>query len=225
MTETAAGRPRILLVEDDTELRGLLVRLLGDEGFRVDAVGDGHTGLHYALTRDYVTLVIDRGIPAIDGLDLTQRLRRQNVGTPIMMLTAYGTIADRVAGLDAGAEDYLVKPFDVDEFLARVRALVRRHRAGAETVAIGEATLDVLHHTVLLPDGVEVELSQREAALLRNLAVRPGRVVSRSELLAQVFGAAESVGVVDTYVHYLRRKLGTGAILTVRGVGYRIGSL
>jgi two-component system response regulator QseB len=221
---TAVGRPAVLVVEDDTEVRDMLIRILEDSGYTVDAVADGHSGLHHALTRAYDAMVIDRGLPAIDGLDLVGRLRRRGVATPMMLLTAYGSVADRVAGLDAGAEDYLVKPFEIDEFLARVRALLRRHRS-SDLTEIGTATLDMTTRTVTLGDGNVVELSGREAVLLRALATRGGRTASRPELRTEVFEAAESATIVDTYVHYLRRKLGPGVVRTVRGHGYRIGRL
>jgi len=228
VTETGnadPAAPRILVVEDDRELGELLTRLLSDAGYRVDLAGDGQRGLHLALTRGYDVFVIDRGLPGIDGLDLTVRLRRRGVRTPVLILTAYGALADRVAGLDAGAEDYLTKPFEVDELLARLRALRRRHESAAEVLAIGAGVLDLAARVARRHDGTEVELSGREAALLRVLAMRPGRVFGRDELRERVFEAAESPSIVDTYVHYLRRKLGTGVIRTVRGVGYRAGSL
>jgi two-component system response regulator QseB len=214
----------VLVVEDDADVRDMLVRILTDAGFAVDAVADGQRGLHYALTRRYAAMVIDRGLPAIDGVDLVGRLRRQRIATPIMLLTAYGSITDRVTGLDAGAEDYLVKPFEIDEFLARVRALLRRHRS-ADVAAIGTATLDLAQRCIVRVDGSTVELSGRETELLAALATRGGRVVSRDDLRREVFEAAESPTIVDTYVHYLRRKLGPDVVRTVRGHGYRIGEL
>jgi two-component system response regulator QseB len=220
-----AVRPRLLIVEDDWELREMLSRLLGASGYRIDAVGDGHSGLHAGLTHHFDAMIIDRGVPAIDGLDLIRRLRRQAILTPIMVLTAYGTVADCVAGLDAGAEDYLVKPFEIDELLARVRALLRRHHPAGDVMAIGGGTLDMATRVARRGDGEHVELSGREATLLRTLAARPGRVMSRDELRELVFDAAESETIVDTYVHYLRRKLGPKVVRTIRGVGYRIGEM
>ncbi|GIH15025.1 response regulator transcription factor [Rugosimonospora africana] len=217
--------PRILVVEDNAELCGMLDRLLGDSGYRVDLARDGQAGLHKALTREHDVLLIDRGLPGIDGFDLILRLRRRGLTTPVLILTAYSAVADRVAGLDAGAEDYLVKPFEVDELLARLRALRRRHLAVAEVLRLGAGEVDIAGRVARLADGTEVELSGRETALLRVLAGRPSRVYSRDELRAQVFEAAESPSIVDTYVHYLRRKLGTGSVRTVRGLGYRAGVL
>jgi len=217
--------PRVLVVEDDAELSELLDRLLDEAGYRVRVARDGQAGLHAALTVEFDVLVVDRGLPGIEGVDLIRRLRKRGVATPVLILTAYGSLADRVTGLDAGAEDYLVKPFEVDELLARLRALRRRHRSDAEVLPLGDGELDLSARVVRRPDGSEVVLSGREVDLLRTLAVRPTRVFSRDELRERVFDAAESASIVDTYVHYLRRKLGTGVVLTVRGLGYRAGRL
>lgn len=213
------------MVEDDRELRELVTRLLEGAGYRVAAAADGQAGLHRALTGEYQLMIIDRGLPAIDGLELIVRLRRQGYTTPVLVLTAYGSVADRVAGLDAGAEDYLVKPFEIDELLARVRALLRRWPAADERLAIGGGSLDVGRRKATRPRGSAVELSGRETQLLGTLARRPSHVFGREELRREVFDSAESASIVDTYVHYLRRKLGSDVIRTVRGSGYRIGSL
>jgi two-component system response regulator QseB len=219
------GHPSLLIVEDDRELRDMLARIFEDAGYLVDTAADGQAGLHAALTRGYDTLIVDRGLPAIDGLDLTARLRRQGLDAPILILTAYGALADRVAGLDAGAEDYLVKPFEVEELLARVRALLRRRASASRSVPVGLGSLDLTTRVASRADGTRVELSGREASLLRLLASRPSRVWSREDLRVQVFDSAESDTIVDTYVHYLRRKLGEGVVRTVRGSGYRIGDM
>jgi two-component system response regulator QseB len=214
---------RLLLVEDDTELAKLLERVLTDEGYAVTRAGDGHTGLHLALTQPVDAMIVDRGLPAVEGLDLIARLRSRGVGTPILVLSARNSTEDRVEGLDAGAEDYLTKPFELTELLARVRALLRRHLDHAGELAVPGGALDLASRTVRRTDGGTVELSERETDLLALLAARPGAVFSRAELLDRVFGEAESETVVDTYVHYCRRKLGRGVISTVRGLGYRLG--
>jgi two-component system response regulator QseB len=216
---------RILLIEDDADLAELLDRVLTDEGYAVTRAGDGHTGLHLALPGPVDALFVDRGLPAVEGLDLIARLRSRGVRTPILVLSARKTTEDRVEGLDAGAEDYLTKPFELTELLARVRALLRRHLDHAVELAVPGGSLDLAGRTVRRTDGETVELSEREADLLALLAARPGAVFSRSELLDRVFGDAESETVVDTYVHYCRRKLGRGVISTVRGLGYRLGKL
>jgi DNA-binding response OmpR family regulator len=214
----------ILLVEDDRRLVVMLEELLTEEGYAVTVARDGHTALHIGLTRKFDALVVDRGLPAIEGVDLIGRLRSAGVAAPMLILTARGTVADRVDGLNAGADDYLAKPFDVDELLARLRALLRRRHEQRDVLRIGGAVFDVPGCRVTVA-GKEVALSGTEALLLQLLAGEPRRIFARAEILGAVFDGAESPGVVDTYVHYLRRKLGRRAIGTVYGVGYRIGSL
>jgi len=224
MTETADRPAKVLVVEDDRELGPLLLRLFSGAGYAPDLAPDGQAGLHLALTRRYDALILDRGLPAIEGLDLLGRLRRSGVATPALVLTALGTVSDRVAGLDGGAEDYLVKPFEVDELLARVRVLLRRRPDGPESLAVGQSAFDLISRRVTGPDGVAVSLSGRESDLLRLLAENPARAFTRDEILTRVFPESSTVSLVDTYVHYLRRKLGAAAVATVRGVGYRLGS-
>jgi two-component system response regulator QseB len=217
--------PALLLVEDDPALGGMLVEVLTDEGYRVDHARDGQRGLHLGLTRRYDVIVLDRGLPAIDGLDVLRRLRGKGVTAGALVLTAQGSVADRVEGLDAGAEDYLTKPFHLEELLARLRSLRRRHPEYAGRVRIGDSWLDLQSRQVGDATGRMVQLSERECTLLGALAARPRQVFSRDDLRAAVFDAAENAGVVDTYVHYLRRKLGRGAVRTVHGRGYQIGTL
>ena len=217
----------LLLVEDDTALADMLERLLQGEGYDVTQARDGQRGLHLGLTRPFSLLVIDRGLPAIEGLDLLARLRAKGVGTPALLLSARSSTADRIDGLDAGAEDYLAKPFDVGEPLARLRALHRRHISTSRVLSLGRRVLDLDSRLVLEPGAdpaTGVALSEREAQLLEVLARRPTRVFSRTELLDLVFTDAEADVVTDTYVHYCRRKLVRGAIRTVRGLGYHLGS-
>jgi DNA-binding response OmpR family regulator len=214
----------LLLVEDDRDLASLLERVLVAEGYDVTVAHDGQRGLHLGLTRPFDVMLVDRGLPAVEGLDLISRLRGKGVLTPVLVLSARGATQDRVEGLDAGAEDYLSKPFELSELLARLRALLRRHADSAPVLAVREGQLDLATRTVHLTDGRDVELSEREAGLLAVLATRPRQVFSRSDLLERVFSEAESEGVVDTYVHYCRRKLGRGVIATVRGLGYRLGT-
>ncbi len=230
---TAAGSPtvaRLLLAEDDPELSEMLVELLAGEGYAVDAVRDGQSALQRALADVHDIAVLDRGLPHMEGLELLARLRRAGWSTPVLVLSAYGAPGDRVAGLDAGAEDYLAKPFDVEELLARLRALLRRPLDGAETLPVAGGRLDLRARTVSLSTGptsmgapAVVELSAREAALLAVLAGRPSRVFVREELRDRVFTDAGAPNVVDTYVHYLRRKLGRQVVRTVHGVGYQLG--
>jgi len=212
---------RVLLVEDEPELAAMLARLLAEEGYSVDVAEDGQRGLHLGLTRSYGVVVLDRGLPAVEGLDLLARWRGRGVTTPVLVLSALGNPADRVAGLDAGAEDYLGKPFDVDELLARLRALRRRHLDTARTLPLPGGSLDVDGREATVGDRV-VSLSERECALLSTLATRPTRVFTRDDLRSLVFEDAQPE-VVESYVHYLRRKLGPDVVATVRGRGYRLG--
>lgn len=216
----------MLIVEDDGELGELLVRVFTGAGYTADLARDGQAGLHRALTRRYDVLIIDRGLPAIEGLDLLGRLRRSGTEAPALILTALGTVADRVAGLDGGAEDYVVKPFDVAELLARVRVLLRRQAApAAHVLAVGDAEFDLISRTVTAADGTPTTLSGRESDLLRLLAESPSRVFTRGEIVAKVFPESGTETLADTYVHYLRRKLGAAVVTTVRGTGYRLGRL
>ena len=203
----------------------MLATLFTDEGYRVDTAYDGQQGMHRALTGDYDALIVDRGLPVMDGSDLVALLRSRGITAPALILTARGALEDRVEGLDAGAQDYLVKPFEVPELLARVRALLRRTDNAGSVVTAGGLRLDRVTRRVAgaTPDGDEVELSEREASLLNTLMSAPKRVFTRSQLLDSVFDGVESGGAVDLYVHYLRRKLGKQVVRTVHGAGYRFG--
>jgi DNA-binding response OmpR family regulator len=225
MPTSDTATPRVLLVEDDGRLAEMVATLLVEEGYRVQTAADGQHGLHQGLTQQFDVLIIDRGLPVREGLELLRTLRQRAVVTPALLLTARGALADRVEGLDAGAEDYLVKPFEVPELLARVRALHRRHLAGAASLPIGVRWLLPATRTVVDPAGAhpEVALSERENALLTVLARAPRQVFTRAQLLELVFDRADTAGTVDTYVHYLRRKLGRDVVHTVRGLGYRLG--
>lgn len=218
-----AVRVRVLVVEDDLDLSTMLEELLSSEDYEVEVARDGQQGLHLVLSRSYDVVILDRGLPAVDGLDLLTRFRRAGRDVPVLVLSALGLARDRVEGLDAGAEDYLGKPFDVDELLARLRALVRRHTDHALALRVPGGSLALDARLVTRDDGQVVALSERECELLELLARHPRQVISRSRLLATIFTDAEDTGVVDTYVHYLRRKLGRSVIRTVRGLGYQLG--
>jgi DNA-binding response OmpR family regulator len=220
------GEPAVdtlLVVEDDRPLSALLVRLLTRAGYTVDTAFDGQRGLHLGLTRTYTVMVLDRTLPAIEGLDLLARLRARGVTTPVLILSSLSSTAHRVQGLDAGAEDYLTKPFDNDELLARLRALRRRHAETSEELALPCGRLVVAGRQVVLPDGRTVGLTVRECDLLEVLARRPQQVFGHAGLMARVFPDGEDDGLVGIYVHHLRRKLGRGTVETVRGLGYRLG--
>ncbi|MGV1008282.1 MAG: response regulator transcription factor [Dermatophilaceae bacterium] len=214
--------PRLLLVEDDRDLSGLLERLLTAQGYAVTIARDGQQGLHRGLVEQWDVLVVDRGLPGIEGIDLVARLRQRGVTAPVLVLTARDTVADRVEGLDAGAQDYLGKPFDVEELAARLRALLRPRHVDDAPLPLGRGELR-LSESQAVVDGRGIGLSAREAQLLALLARNPRRVFTREDLLDLVFEGAGTPGAVDTYVHYLRRKLGRAAVETVHGIGYRLG--
>jgi len=217
-------RLRVLVAEDDRRLAEMLSSLLESEGYQVEVAGDGQRALHLGLTTAFDVAVLDRGLPVVDGLGVLRGLRGNGVTTPILILSALGTAPDRVDGLNAGAEDYLAKPFDIDELLARLRSLTRRGASTGSTIRFPGGRLDAGNRTVMLDDGNRMLLSERESALLELLARRPDQVFSRAVLLDEVFADADDPGVVDTYVHHLRKKFGRGLIETVRGLGYRLGS-
>ncbi|WP_211344726.1 response regulator transcription factor [Klugiella xanthotipulae] len=217
--------PRILVVEDDPHLLAMLVELLEAENYSVVTARDGQRGLHEGLTQQFDVILLDRGLPAIEGLDLLTKLRGAGVITPTLILSALGNPADRVEGLNRGAEDYLAKPFDIDELLARLRALQRRSLASVPVVALPTGSLDTASRNARLTSGATVALSERESELLAVLARRPHQVFPRADLLRTVFPDADDPGVIDTYVHYIRKKCGRSTVRTVRGIGYTLGQV
>jgi two-component system response regulator QseB len=200
---------------------------LEGDGYAVDWVRDGAAAELALLHGPYELAVLDLGLPRKDGFDILKALRRARVEVPVLIITARDAVADRVAGLDHGADDYLVKPFDLDELLARARAVVRR-RAGRASpeIVFGALTLDPVKRAVTFR-GSPVELSAREFAVLEALMREPGAVVSRGKLEDSVYGWGEEVGSnsVEVHLHHLRRKLDPGLIRNVRGVGYRVARI
>jgi len=219
---------RVLVVEDETKMAELIRRVLTAERHVVDIAVDGVAGIAFGERGPYDVIVLDRGLPDVDGITVLRLLRSKGVKTPVLLLTALGSVEDRVAGLDAGADDYLPKPFAFAELIARIRALGRRP-AGVEEgrLAAGDLSLDELRHVAQAGERT-VELSAREFALLGYLIRHAGQVVTRQQILDAVWGAEPDVysNVVDLYVHYLRRKLGelgrADRLRTVRGVGYML---
>ena len=217
-----AGAERVLVVDDDHSLRRMLERSLLAEGFAVQAVADGGAALA-AIERSAPDLVVlDVGLPGMDGLAVCRRLRDKGFGLPVLMLTARDAVADRVAGLDVGADDYLVKPFATEELVARLRALMRRGAGAGQRLSFGDLTLDIdtreLHRA-----GRLIELTAREAALLELMMRSPRRVVTREQALADVWRDEASPGIVDAYVMRLRAKLGEPQVIrTVRGSGFML---
>lgn len=220
---------RILIVEDDERLARVMERVLRQEHFDIDVATNGDSGLESALSGIYNAIIVDWMLPRKDGVQLIRELRAEHVDTPVLMLTARGELPERVQGLDAGADDYLAKPFAFEELLARLRALTRRGERPLldACLTIGAVTIDLGAHSVVR-DGTRIELSPREFTLLETLARNRGQVLSRDQLLERVWGydADPQENIVDLYVHYLRRKLDPDgvdaqpAIRTVRGSGY-----
>ncbi|QIG42938.1 response regulator transcription factor [Nocardioides anomalus] len=221
---------RVLLAEDDLRLADVLTRTLAEAGWDVETVHDGLSAYRRALPDGipYDVLVLDWMLPGLDGVEVCRRLRRLGVTTPVLVLTARGEVRDRIEGLDAGADDYLPKPFDLDELLARLRALHRRTAyADQDHVSVGDLTVDAGARRVHRGE-VEVELSTREFDILWLLASNAGRVVSRYAILDEVWDGETdlSSNVIDVHVAAIRRKVdrpfGTASITTVRGAGYRL---
>jgi Response regulators consisting of a CheY-like receiver domain and a winged-helix DNA-binding domain len=221
---------QILVVEDEAKLAALIKRVLTAERHVVDVAPDGMTGAALAQRGPYDVIVLDRMLPDVDGVTLLRLLRTKGMVTPVLMLTALGAVDERVVGLDAGADDYLAKPFAFAELIARIRALGRRSAVvPGRRLQAGDLSLDELRHVAQVGDQT-VDLSAREFALLGYLIRHAGQVLTRQQILDAVWGAEPDVysNVVDLYVHYLRRKLGelgrADRLRTVRGVGYTLRS-
>jgi two-component system, OmpR family, response regulator len=219
---------RVLVVEDDAKMAGLLRRGLVEEGHSTDVAGTGDDAIWMAQSVEYDAIVLDVMLPGLDGFEVCRQLRRDGVWSPVLMLTARDAVEDRVAGLDAGADDYLPKPFSFSELLARLRALMRRGSAERPTVVeVGDLRLDPATRRVWRGD-TEIQLSAKEFALLEAFARRPDQVLSRDRLLEQAWDFAYEArsNVVDVYVRYLREKIdrpfGRSTLETVRGMGYRL---
>jgi two-component system, OmpR family, response regulator len=219
---------RVLIVEDQPKLAALLARGLREEGHAADVAERGEDAAWMALAARYDAIVLDIMLPGIDGLETCRQLRRRGVWTPVLMLTARDAVGDRVIGLDAGADDYLTKPFSFEELLARLRALNRRAPAERPvTVEVGDLRLDPAAHRAWRGE-TELELSAKEFALLELLMRRPGNVLTRGQLLEGAWDMAyeRRSNIVDVYIRHLREKIdrpfGSETIETVRGVGYRL---
>jgi two-component system OmpR family response regulator len=214
---------KILVVEDDAKLARILVRTLAEEGHAADVAADGVTAVSQALAIGYDVVLLDRMLPKLDGLEVCRALRAKGMSVPILMLTARAEVADRIEGLEAGADDYLCKPFDLRELVARIRVLARRGAAGV--LRVGPLVIVRAEQRVSL-DGERLDLAPREYALLEYLARNAARVVPRSELLSRVWLTSFDNGsnVIEVQVAKVRAKLGryAGLIATVRGFGYRL---
>ena len=215
---------RILVVEDDALLGDAIQAGLKQSGYAVDWLRDG-TAADQALSTDpYAALVLDWGLPRLSGIEVLRRLRGRKANIPVILLTARDTVSDRIEGLDSGADDYLIKPFDMGELVARLRALIRRASgSAAPSLKAGETELDPAGHEVTY-QGKPVELSAREFAVLHALMLSQGKVLSRVQLEEKLYAWGEEVesNAVEVYIHHLRRKLSPTLIETIRGVGYLI---
>ncbi len=215
---------RLLLVEDDPMIGESIEDGLRGENYAVDWVRDGRDAGLALSTVPYDLLLLDLGLPGKQGLDVLRTLRSGENDVPVLIITARDSTPSRVEGLDAGADDYLVKPFDLDELLARIRALLRRRVARTRSIIVhGALTLDLASHEATF-EGTPVKLSAREFSVLRALLDSPGSIVSKSQLEEKLYGWNSEVesNTVDVYVHHLRKKFGTDFIKNVRGVGYKI---
>jgi len=221
---------RLLLIEDYLPLQKSLAKGLREAGFAIDTTGDGKEGLWYAMSNDYDVIILDLMLPTMDGLKILEQLRAEGRQCHVLILTAKDTLEDRVKGLDLGADDYLVKPFDFRELLARIRALVRRsYQEKNPSVVIDDLRIELATQRVWRGE-VEIPLTAREYALLEYLAMRAGQTVSRMDMWEHVyeFNSTASSNVVDVYIGYLRKKIerpgGDELIHTIRGRGYMLGT-
>lgn len=215
---------RVLLVEDDALLGDAIQAGLKQSGYAVDWMKDGVSADHALGTEPYAAVVLDLGLPRLSGMEVLRRLRSRNAPIPVLILTARDTVNDRIAGLDAGADDYLLKPFDMGELAARLRALVRRASGKVELLLqVAGVKLDPAAHRVLYHDR-PVELSPKEFAVLHALMLNAGKVLSRAQLEEQLYAWGEEIesNAVEVHIHHLRRKLVPELIETIRGVGYLI---
>ena len=220
---------RILVVEDDSVLAAALTRALNQSAYAVDLVVDGEAANEALATTAYDLVVLDIALPKVEGLAVLRRLRDRRLQTPVLILTARDTLEDRVLGLDSGADDYMTKPFDLPEFEARVRALIRRgHTAPGASLSHGRVRLDVAARR-LFHDDEPIEMSARELALTELFLARQGRVVSKEQMIDHLFGFGDDVGsnAIEVYVHRVRRKLEPLGIeiRTVRGMGYLLDKI
>jgi two-component system OmpR family response regulator len=212
---------RVLVIEDEPDLRTAIVQAISEEGFAVDQAANGQTGLSKALAWEYDVIVLDIMLPVMNGWELLEKLRVERK-TPVLMLTARDQVADRVRGLDAGADDYLIKPFSLLELVARLRALIRRAAGQAQSsIEIGSIVVNLSDRTVTLA-GVPVQLTAREYALVELLALHRGKLITRTMIYDHIFGEDDDSlsNLVDVHISHIRKKLGADFIETRRGQGY-----
>ena len=215
---------QILLVEDDPALSSALQQALQDQDYAVNGVSTGEAALYLVKTDAPDIIVLDLGLPDMDGMEVLRRIRRHNAELPILLLTARTQLTDKISGLDSGADDYLAKPFEMTELFARIRVLARRlGSSGHGEIRVGEVSLDV-NRKVVSVSGREIELSRREYMLLKTLMTQAGRVQTRNALDKRLYNWDEEIAsnALEVHIHHLRKKLGSDFIKTVRGVGYKV---
>jgi DNA-binding response OmpR family regulator len=217
---------QLLMVEDDRPLASGLQKALRGQGFTVNHVETGAAALHVIATDKPDMVILDLGLPDIDGLSVLKSLRKQNPELPVLLLTARDSVQDKVQGLNDGADDYLAKPFDMTELLARLRVMERRmSKSRTPVLKFGAIELDTVEQSVALA-GEKIEMSRREYMLLKSLMENPGRVLTRATLEGRLYSWGEEVAsnAVEVHIHHLRKKLGNDVIKTIRGVGYQLSS-
>lgn len=215
---------RLLLVEDDRMIADALIKGLERHAVSADWVRDGEAALEAVDVTDYAVVLLDLGLPKLDGMQVLDSIRRKGQGVPVVILTARDDLSSRITGLDLGADDYVLKPFEFDELMARIRAVVRRKSGHTQSlIQAGEVTLDLATHTVSFRKATET-LSAREFALLRALAERPGTILSRSQLEERIYGWGEEIesNAIEVLIHYVRKRFNKDIIRNVRGAGWLI---
>ncbi len=215
---------QILLVEDDHALASALKEALHKQGYSANVVGTGEAAIYVIQTDPPDIVILDLGLPDIDGINVLKRVRQKHIDTPVLLLTARSQLDDKIIGLDSGADDYLAKPFEMTELFARLRVLTRRlNTSGTAKITVGDVCLDINANSVAL-SGEELELSRREYMLLKSLMEHVGRVQTRHTLESRLYSWGEEVAsnALEVHIHHLRKKLGTEFIQTIRGVGYKV---
>lgn len=215
---------KVLIVEDDKLLREGIEQALSREAYTCDTAQTGHEADQLIQLDEYSAILLDLGLPDIDGLTLLRKWRKQKIFTPVLIMTARDALEDRVAGLDAGADDYLIKPFELVELFARLRAIIRRHQGQSDNMLIAaDLALDLASKQVFFKDKL-LELTVREFAILSRLILKKGKTVARETLQQDIYSWNDnfSSNTLEVYIHHLRQKLGKDRITTVRGMGYRL---
>lgn len=216
---------KILIVEDDPLLRSGLSEALNRENYTCDAAINAAEAVEHMRSEQYSAILLDLGLPDMDGITLLKQWRSQHIHLPVVIITARDALEDRINGLDAGADDYLIKPFELSELFARLRAVIRRnHGQTGNLICAGALTLDLAHKQAQL-DGATLELTPREMAILSRLMLRSGKTVARELLQQDIYSWHDNLGsnTLEVYIHHLRQKIGKEMITTIRGIGYRLG--